>query len=147
MWICTYSALADLRLVAILENFEVINESADLKSSPVPFLNVGKIEQDILCVAKNISMIKEEAHTMVLPLIDALRNHAVWNGHNKPLSLLQDAQTHLRDVGADTVDDPFVRRRDDTSEGGYGVRRCLGAQDLTSEEVRLPEKRCAQLEK
>jgi hypothetical protein len=48
-------------------------------------------------------------------------------------------RTHLRNVGTDTVDVPFVWWRDDTREGGNGVRRCLGAQDLSSEEVRLPE--------
>jgi hypothetical protein len=42
--LCTHPALSNLRLVAILENFEVTIKRANLEGSPIALLNIRKIE-------------------------------------------------------------------------------------------------------
>ncbi|SRR6266404_2344822 len=53
------------------------------------------------------------------------------------------ANTNLGYIGTNPVDDPFTRSGNDTGEGGYRIRRCFGAQHLSSEKIRLTEKCCA----
>ena len=75
--ICTHPALPNLRLVTILENFEVIYKRANLEGSSITLLNVRKIEQDILYATRAVGILRVEAWLRVLPLIEAFRNHAL----------------------------------------------------------------------
>jgi hypothetical protein len=57
--ICTHPTLPNLRVVAILENFEVINKRANLEGSPIALLNIRKIEQDILYTTQAVGICEE----------------------------------------------------------------------------------------
>lgn len=75
--ICTHPALPNLRIVTILENFEVIYKRANLQGSLITLVNVREIEQDILYATRAVGILKVETWLRVLPLIEAFRNHAL----------------------------------------------------------------------
>ena len=70
-----YSTLANLREIAVFQNLEVAEQCAHLQRLLVPFFDIWKVEEDVICVCRSVKSCIPQQRSC-LPLIDALRNQA-----------------------------------------------------------------------